>query len=264
MKPTFVVYVDESGDEGFSFGKGSPEWFVLSGVVTRKGQDLQVVKLVDGIRAQLGKPHRAPLHFKDLKHEQRLPLVDAIANADLRAVSVLVHKPSLKEPERFQERYRLYFYCVRLLLERVSWLCRDHKRRDDAGDGSATVAFSNRAGMSYKELKDYLAHLKERTGPLDVRVDWSVISPSQITSYAAGKRAGLQISDAVASGFFRAVEPSQHGFTEDRYVRMLRPIVYHRRGNYTGYGVKFWPREVDELLRSQERFRWVRDAYGGA
>jgi hypothetical protein len=189
--------------------------------------------------------------------------VDAIANADLQTVSVLIHKPSLKEPEKFRERYRLYFYCVRLLLERVSWYCRDHRRRDDAGDGSAKVAFSNRSGMSYKELREYVAYLKERTGPLGVRVDWSVILPSQITSYSPRKRAGLQISDAVASGFFRAVEPSQYGYTEDRYACMLRRVVYHHGGSYTGYGVKFWPREVDELLRRQDRFRWVKDVYGG-
>ena len=26
---TFVVYIDESGDDGFCFGRGSSEWFVL-------------------------------------------------------------------------------------------------------------------------------------------------------------------------------------------------------------------------------------------
>jgi hypothetical protein len=63
MNPTFVVYVDESGDEGFSFGGGSSEWFVLSAVVTRKIQDVQMVSLVDRIRGQLGKPPGAPAAF---------------------------------------------------------------------------------------------------------------------------------------------------------------------------------------------------------
>lgn len=34
-EPTFNVYLDESGDEGFQFGQGSSDWFVLSAVVTR-------------------------------------------------------------------------------------------------------------------------------------------------------------------------------------------------------------------------------------
>ena len=58
MTPTFVVYIDESGDEGFSFGRGSSEWFVLSGVITRKAHDLETVKLVDKVRARLGKPEK--------------------------------------------------------------------------------------------------------------------------------------------------------------------------------------------------------------
>jgi len=48
--PTFVVYVDESGDEGFSFGRGSSEWFVLSAVIIKKANELETVKLVDRIR----------------------------------------------------------------------------------------------------------------------------------------------------------------------------------------------------------------------
>jgi len=261
MNPTFVVYVDESGDEGFSFGRGSSDWFVLSAVITREAKDLQVVKLVDKVRTQLGKPDKMPLHFRDLKHEQRLPFMAEIASADLRTASVLVHKPSLKEPEKFQERYRLYFYAVRYLFERVSWYCRDHKTPRDRGDGSAGMIFSNRSGMSYDEMKDYLGYLEENTGPFDVRIEWSVVKPSQIVAFSPGKRMGLQIADAVASSFFYAVQPTQHGFTEDRYARMLKPVVYHREGRYLGYGLKFWPREVDELLRAEEQVEWVRANY---
>ena len=45
MSATFVVYIDESGDEGFSFGKGSSEWFVLSAVVTKKAQNAETGRI---------------------------------------------------------------------------------------------------------------------------------------------------------------------------------------------------------------------------
>ena len=64
-------------------------------------------------------------------------------------MSVLIHKPSVKEPEKFRERYRLYFYAVRYLLERASWIRRDHRSRGDVGNGSGEIVFSNRSGMSY-------------------------------------------------------------------------------------------------------------------
>ncbi len=260
-KATFVAYVDESGDEGFSFEAGSSKWFVLSTVVTRKQRDIETVKLVDRVRNLLNKPDKKPLHFRDLKHEQRLPFVAAIAEAELRTISVLIHKPSLKEPEKFQERYRLYFYAVRLLLERVSWYCRDHKTPNDEGDGSVEIVFSNRSGMSYSEMREYLTHLQKQMDFSDIRIDWSAIKLDKIKAYSAGKRMGLQIADAVASSFFYAVQPSRHGFTEDRYARMLKPIVYHRQKRYRGYGAKFWPKETDDLLNSKEYLKGVANEY---
>lgn len=253
MSATFVICIDESGDEGFSFGQGSSDWFVISAVITRKAKDLEVVKLVDAVRGLLGKPEKKPLHFRDLKHEQRLPFVDAIAKADLRVASILVHKPSLKAPETFRERYRLYFYAVRYLLERASWYCRDHKTARDVGDGSAEVIFSNRSGMSYGELCEYLKVLHNQSDVQRVNMAWEVIKSEQVVAHPAGRRMGLQIADAVASSFFYAVQASRHGFTEDRYARMLKPVVYHRERRYLGYGLKFWPGEAD--------FPWVKEEY---
>jgi hypothetical protein len=42
---------------------------------------------------------------------------------------------------------------------------------------------------------------------------------------------------------------------------MLKPVVYHRQGQQLGYGLKFWPREVDNMLKIGEEFAWARDAY---
>jgi hypothetical protein len=257
-QPTFVVYIDESGDEGFRFNSGSSEWFVVSGIIIRKEKDLETVKIIDGIRKQLGKPEKQIIHFRDLKHEQRLPYVQTIAASNLRAVNVLIHKPSLKEPEKFQVRYRLYFYAVRYLFERVSWYCRDHKTRHDIGDGSAEIIFSNRSGMSYDDLKAYFEILRKQTGLMDVRIEWTIIKPEQIVAYTAGGRMGLQIADAVASSFYYAVQVSQYGFTEDRYAQILKPIVYNRDGQFIGYGVKFWPRGIDEKIMVGGKLSWIK------
>ena len=78
-QPTgFVTYIDESGDEGFVFnsdGSGSSRWFVLSAVVTRRFKDLQMVECLRETRRVLGKAPKSPLHFSELKHEQRVPYI---------------------------------------------------------------------------------------------------------------------------------------------------------------------------------------------
>jgi len=205
---TFVVYIDESGDEGFHFSKGSSQWFVLSAIITRKFIDVETVKLVDEVRRKLNKPPKKHLHFKDLRHEHKLPYVDRIAKADLRTISVLVHKSSIGEQEKFKRRHALYFHSVEHLFEGVSWYCRDHKTPQDEGDGTAEIIFSNRSSMSYEELRNHLKVLKDRDESSAVQIDWNAFKIDTITSFSAGKRMGLQIADAVAGSFFYAVEPS--------------------------------------------------------
>src|SRR3954470_5576610 len=138
MPSSFIAYVDESGDEGFSFAAGSSEWFVLSALLLRRETELEGVKVLDGVKALLKKELRRPLHFRKLDHHQRVAYVTELAmqRARMRTVSVLVHKPSLKDVERFKGKYLLYRYATRFLLERVSWFCRDHRRVTDAGDGT--------------------------------------------------------------------------------------------------------------------------------
>jgi len=144
-----------------------------------------------------------------------------LSAAPMCTVSVLIHKPSITEPEKFQnEAFRLYRYATRLLVERVSWLCRD-TRKDNEGDGSCELIFSNRSAMSYDVLRNYLVHLKDKPGT-DARIDWNAIRPQQVRAVNHDQLAGLQMADAVASSLFFAVNLTQYSEVEDRYFRMLR------------------------------------------
>ena len=56
-------------------GSGSTRWFVLSAAVIRQVNDLQMVSCLKAVRAVLRKEPKTPLHFVDLKHEQRVPYI---------------------------------------------------------------------------------------------------------------------------------------------------------------------------------------------
>jgi len=197
----FIAYIDESGDEGVKFGAGSSEWFILSAVIVAKPDDLGMVTLLDRVRTTLGRTPRSPLHFRDLKHPERLPYVGAVAGAPLHAVTVLVHKPSFKQPETFKAPHRLYFYTTRYLLERISWFVRDHRQGGRHGAGQAGIVFSNRSSMSYDDLRDYFKWLRtgSAAGMDAVSLDWSAINPDDIAVRSPMKRAGLIVADSVAS-----------------------------------------------------------------
>jgi len=259
---SYRVYVDESGDEGFVFnadGSGSSRWLVLSAVVVRKKNDLSLVRLLESVRLLLGKPPKKALHFRDLKHEQRVPYVKQVAEAKIKTISVLIHKPSLRDPEKFQaEKFLLYRYACRYLLERVSWLCRD-RHNPGEGSGRADIIFSNRSIMSYDDLKTYLQILKTKSDPMRVRIDWQIVDPGRVSAVEHSKLAGLQIADAVASSFFFAVNLNRYGEIEDKYARILMPQSYKHKGAVIGYGLKFWPEEFQKLKSANPHIEWFAD-----
>lgn len=247
---SFKAYIDESGDEGFVFnpdGSGSRRWLVLSAAVTRRKNDLHMVRMLGEVRRVLGKAPKTQLHFSDLKHEQRVPYVRQIVSVPIRTVSVLVHKESIHEPEKFQaEKYLLYRYATRFLLERLSWLCRDH-RIEGEGNGQVDIIFSNRSNMSYEDLKAYLRLLKDQSDPMDVRIDWSVVNPDSVSAVNHEQLAGLQVADAVASSLFYAVQPNRYGEVEQKYAAILNPTFYRHKGKVLGNGLKFWPEDFETL-----------------
>ncbi len=257
---TFVAYIDESGDEGFRFGAGSSEWFVLSAVVIRAADDLAQVKLVDEVRDRLNQdrkpefriPLRKPIHFRDLKHEPRKFYAARLGSSEVKTVTVMIHKPDLTSPEKFQAETRLYFYAIRLLVERISWCCRDHRRKEDAGDGSVNLVLSNRAMMDYQALNAYLCHLEANRVALDYRAAPGIIRPEQFETHTHGRRMGLQVAGAVAGSYYYAVWTNPYGFTEDAYARLLLSRAYRHEGTLWGYGVKIVPRETEERRRKGE------------
>jgi hypothetical protein len=252
MNSSFIAYIDESGDEGFVFhpdGSGSSRWFVLSAAVIRRSNDLQMVSCLNETRVVLQKPPKTALHFVDLKHEQRVPYIRRVGALPIRTVSVLVHKPQITEPEKFQNtKFLLYRYATRLLLERISWLCRD-KRRPGEGDGFAEVIFSNRSIMSYEEIRSYLRLLlkQSESNPQGVQIDRTVIDPARIRAVEHSKLAGLQVADAVASGFHFALKVNRYGETETGYVGHLKRSIYRHKDVALGYGLKLWPEDLATL-----------------
>ncbi len=164
-------------------------------------------------------------------------------------MSVLIHKPLIVEPEKFQNtKYLLYRYATRMLLERVSWLCRD-QRRTGEGDGYADVIFSNRSNMSYDDIRSYLRLLRKQSenSPQQVQIDSTVVDPDRISSVEHSKLAGLQVADAVASGLHFAVKVNRYGETETGYLPHLRKTLYRHQKTVLGYGIKLWPEDFAAL-----------------
>src|ERR1700756_1095552 len=96
MASAYIVYIDESGDTGFTFPKSS-EWFLLcAALICRQNHEAVLRHLEEDCLPKAGWQPGKSVHFGRLKHDQRVFLTHRIAALPLRATSVLVHKPSLR------------------------------------------------------------------------------------------------------------------------------------------------------------------------
>ncbi len=263
MASSFTAYIDESGDEGFTFlpdDKGSSRWFVLSAAVFRKPRDLQAVAALKAARSTLGWEPKKSFHFSDLRHEQRLVLLHEVEQLSFRTVTVASYKPDIPNFEQYQaNKCLLYRYLTRLLLERVSWLCRDNRKTGE-GDGTVELIFSDRASMSYDDIEGYINRLQQQAqaGVAEVNIHWDAIDIGNLRAVAHTQLAGLQIADAVATSYFYAMKLSRFGVADPSYVRHLKRHAFRHKRRHLGYGLKFLSR-YDSL---QERMPHLNAAFG--
>lgn len=271
MAYSYVAYIDESGDDGLgvtfraSGVQGASNWLVISAFIVRQSLDLQCVSCRDEILAALPKKKSRQLHFADLNHAQKLFAAQRVAQKRSRAISILSNKTMIPAGT-YVDKNQLYFYVARHLIERISWLCRDHRfhapAQEREGDGRVRIVFSRRGGMSYPDFKAYLLRLKaDKT----VQIHWPVVDIEGISAQDHSTRAGLQLADVIASGFAAAVERDNFGNCEWRFAETLKPIAYQRNGNYLSYGVKTlpWLHEM-ELTPDQKRFADLFKESGGS
>jgi len=64
------------------------------------------------------------------------------------------------------------------------------------------------------------------------------------------KLAGLQVADAVASGFHFAIKVNRYGETETSYLTHLKKTIYRHKGEAMGYGLKVYKKLPGNLQRS--------------
>ncbi len=253
MISSFRCYIDESGDEGFQFSKNSSEWFILSALITRTLNDLATVKVVDTIKDKFARSVKKHLHWRDLRHEEKQTYSTEIAKLPVKAIAICVHKPLLRERDKFQAPNLLYFYTTRYLMERASWLARDTFKSGEQGNGKVELIFSNRSAMDYNSLLDYFDRLRKDSS---VRIHWK--SVGTIRSEAPSKNKGLQLADACSGMFYNALEKHKHiGLVQPVYLQNIKPILYSYDSKIESYGFKVVPTEALIALRKDTLRNWA-------
>jgi len=268
----FIVYIDESGCDGLLKFKskgiqGSSHWFAQSCLIVDVNADSDLVRLRDKIikETSRGSVQRQHLHFVKLNHDQRLTTSRIIGESLARqwrcstvfskklgmspaTIAMYQQRPIAGRPESGKSLY--YWYVARHLIERISWCCDESK----SAEKSAKLVFSRRKHTDVNLFKAYLAKLKAQ-GTSATTIRWNVIDIDAVEVAYYKQYAGLQLVDATASSFARAVEiDHRSGEREKAYAHNLRPITYSRNGNYRSYGMKCLLDKGQQLTSEEQTF----------
>jgi hypothetical protein len=162
-------------------------------------------------------------------------------------MAVVFHKPSINLPDRFKQKYWLYFYALKFLLERAT------RWADTIAHEPVHLMLSSRGGLDADALKAYLNRIRYSPFVNRDEILWHAFRHEEIHIQKNRDFRGLQVADCVASALFKAVEPSEYGTLEPRYITELKPIF--ARHPYRGFeAVSCWPAvPVDVYV---ERFGW--------
>lgn len=245
----FNVYVDESGDEGFTIKDGewkSSKWFLMGALIVRSTNDARLATAIDEMKKAFKWNPKQPIHFAKLSHERRKFAINSIVQKSyFRCIYVGIYKPDLHEDSPLKAKGRLYRYCTRYLLERITWFAAEY-------GGKANIIFENRSNTSYEDLDNYIKLLIDR--------DDNQIHKDRIISYSVAPKnqyKNLQVADCITSALFQALEPGNLGLPDDSYFLPLKPFIYHRKGNYSSYGLKFFPTSCDDH-EFKTKYGWIR------
>lgn len=271
----YIAYIDEAGDPGLKRvrpidDEGGTEWLVLSAVVIRTPREPLVKGWVENIVSELGIKQRNDLHYRTLSPTRKIVAGQMIATLPLRGFAVCSNKKNMRghrneRAEKIPSQQWFYNWCIRLLLERVTAFCASRTQADYGKVLPVKIEFSERGGIRYSQSAAYQyylglqqeggkIYLKKRE-PVMKMLDWDLME-----AHAHNERAGLQLSDFVASAFYQAADILD--VKQDiAPASALKPIMAKEGGFWHDFGVALFPtpaRTAD--LKSTQKH--IFEAYG--
>lgn len=257
----FIAFIDESGQEGGLAPGRSSEFFVISAVIsrTRKGRTpISAAFSAAAKRAGKGPGYRFKKFCEEKNRNHRFLCVDELAKVPITHVTVIAHKPSFQKTDMLEVHGKLYFFVSQLLLERISWACRDGHGRWAEKNPRAMIVFSQRTSLNYEAFRGYAERIRAGDSKYESKAEWDYIDLDAIVARPHAVRCdGLLAADYVASAFGNAIEPNLYGLCDDRFVRPLARNVYRYKGKAIANGLKLFPPQAETQLQTDPRFWWI-------
>ncbi|MDX3634353.1 DUF3800 domain-containing protein [Streptomyces europaeiscabiei] len=257
--PKLNVYVDETGDRGWS-DKSSP-FFAMTALLVPSEDDWTVRYAAGGLRSivHASRPDTTtPLHwvdhFKAKRPERRLRAARCLASMpSAKVIHVIVPKDTARGLARgLADGVRFYNYTTRLLLERVAHAAKGW----DGGPRLAIVRLGAVHGMDHEDTAAYLTWVRDgRCQTFDV--PWQYIKwPPK---WYGTEWDGIQLADIHAGLLNVALTGDKNDEECAANLLLCKHQLYRApAGTLLGYGVKV----IGDVRFVRDRAWWPKWSVG--
>lgn len=272
----YIAYIDEAGDPGLKRVRpidenGASEWLVLSAVVIRVDREPNVLSWTQDIISKLDLKQRSNLHYRTLSPTRKIAAGRQIAALPLRVFAVCSNKKNMRgyqnpRAANIPSQQWFYNFCIRLLLERVTAFCAARTIKDHGSQKPIKIEFSQRGGIRYSQTSAYHYYLRQqqqggkiflkKREPVTAMLDWDLMA-----AYPHHERAGLQLSDYVASAFYQAIDCGGPGEWDVAPAKTLLPILPKEGGLHKDFSVALFPTPPDRAKLTQDQ-KHIFEFYG--
>jgi hypothetical protein len=263
----FYLFVDEAGDTGTDRvrpidANGSSEWFVLAGVLISSGRLGLLDQLVANAASISGKRHGEVVHFRDVSQEIKYSIIQRVCKERFGLIVIASNKRNMRRYRNLRVERRLFevrkgrteparlgwFYnnCLRYLLERATIECARWSHKLHQKPLPIKVILSERT-HNFSQLKAWLLEQsirRHRSGYFNNKrtIYWPMLDIKAIENARPRRYSGLQVADWMASACYGALDETQFGFVEPKFMRAIAPrFIRDQAGLCFDYGFKLLP-----------------------
>ncbi|RTK93826.1 DUF3800 domain-containing protein [Candidatus Saccharibacteria bacterium] len=195
-----LVFIDDSGDPGFKFDKGSSTHFVIACIVFDDNLDAEETALrIKRLRRSLGWRDDHEFKFNKASKDIRLTFLNEIKSCKFRVRAIIADKSIIRSVELRRNKNKFYNYMIKEVLSKSAGKIIDGRIRLDGHED-----------RSYK--KAATTYFRQQANP-----DGSIIKDMKFVNSKNDNL--IQLADMVAGSIFRTTQ--KHKTDSDTYLKVI-------------------------------------------
>lgn len=113
-----IIFIDDSGDAGFKFDRGSTEFFVISAVIFDDNLEAEKTAVaIKELKRELSYPDSVEFKFNKSRKKIRIKFLKKINKYEFRIRCLIVDKRIIRSEELKNNRNSFYSYAIKTLLK---------------------------------------------------------------------------------------------------------------------------------------------------